>query len=1062
MTHRVRPAGSSPPPTAPRSAALVTGIAFAIVLMLSLGAVAPLTSFARGATGPGAPAAVRTSSVAPSTSGGVGTILETLVLANGSLLPGDLLGLASGFEAAGLTYDAADEKVYAVNSASDDPLDLNSTGPGLLAINGSTNALAGAWTAGESPVATAYDAVNGDLYVANDVSNNVTVLNGTSDQVLGSIAVGTGPSVIAVDPVNGDIYVANSGSGNLTIIDGANQTTVGSIATSAVALVFDPANDLLYAASSLSDVAVINTTSNTIASSFSLGLGTTAGMTYDSADGDLYAVGTWLLSTTIQAVSTANDSVVAQVPYAYAPAAITFDAGTGYLYVANDLDNIHLGGGLAGNVTVLNGTTNAFVGGITVGQGPTAITVDPLTGYVYIANGPLATISILVPAGLHLPNVLTAVGLSPLHVELAPGATQPFTASATCLLGLCPPGVNFTWSLSGAAGTLNTTSGALVTFTAGNATGSSTLWVNASLLGITLGAEAIINVSTTNLLTAVGLSPLDAQLAAGATQPFTANATCLLGLCPPGVNYTWGLAGKAGTLNTRSGPMVTFTAGDVTGASTLWVNASLLGITLGAEATINVTATNVTGTLSGVSLSSASSVLGPGGTLNLTATPSCLAGICVGLVTYAWTVSSPTLGTLNASSGPAVEFTAGDLAANGSVSVTASLAGIHVMAGASVSVVVSAFSASIAESVSVGEAPLAVTFTASGAGGVGPYAFTWAFGDGTNATGTQVEHTFTAAGTYVVDAAGSDAAGLETQATGLVEVLPAPVAGVNGSLSLAIAGSSISGVPPLDTHLNASASGGVAPYTFQWNFGDGSASVSGADVTHDYATAGLYVATVFVTDASGDQAETSVFISVGAGAAIPLTVSVTALSLHGTAPFRVELAPTVIGGSGSYSLTWSFGDGSSSVTESNLTAVTHTYLVAGTYYPQLEVKDSSGAVVTWSASTLGHPVTAAAVIPNPHGNGPSANNDLLIAALVVLVAAIAIAALVVPQRYRNRWPGAPSGPADGYADYRTTVPTALAGASAGGTVDGMIPDVHLHPTATASGAADEDPEADML
>jgi hypothetical protein len=119
-------------------------------------------------------------------------------------------------------------------------------------------------------------------------------------------------------------------------------------------------------------------------------------------------------------------------------------------------------------------------------------------------------------------------------------------------------------------------------------------------------------------------------------------------------------------------------------------------------------------------------------------------------------------------------------------------------------------------------------------------------------------------------------------------------------------------------------------------------------------------------------------------------------------------------------------------------------------------------VETWSASTLGHPVTAGAVIPKNSGPGSGPNDDLLIAALGVLVAALAIAALVVPQRYRARWPGAPAGPADGYAEYRTTLPTALAGASAGRAVEGMIPDVHLHHTATANGIEDEDPEADML
>ena len=50
---------------------------------------------------------------------------------------------------------------------------------------------------------------------------------------------------------------------------------------------------------------------------------------------------------------------------------------------------------------------------------------------------------------------------------------------------------------------------------------------------------------------------------------------------------------------------------------------------------------------------------------------------------------------------------------------------------------------------------------------------------------------------------------------------------------------------------SASASGGTAPYTFEWDFGDGSPNVLGQTVVHTYAFAGSYPAVLSVKDAAG-------------------------------------------------------------------------------------------------------------------------------------------------------------------------------------------------------------------
>ena len=51
----------------------------------------------------------------------------------------------------------------------------------------------------------------------------------------------------------------------------------------------------------------------------------------------------------------------------------------------------------------------------------------------------------------------------------------------------------------------------------------------------------------------------------------------------------------------------------------------------------------------------------------------------------------------------------------------------------------------------------------------------------------------------------------------------------------------------------ASASGGIAPYSFSWSFGDGS-STTGSTVSHSYASSGVYTVNLTVTDSSLQQA----------------------------------------------------------------------------------------------------------------------------------------------------------------------------------------------------------------
>jgi PKD repeat protein len=75
------------------------------------------------------------------------------------------------------------------------------------------------------------------------------------------------------------------------------------------------------------------------------------------------------------------------------------------------------------------------------------------------------------------------------------------------------------------------------------------------------------------------------------------------------------------------------------------------------------------------------------------------------------------------------------------------------------------------------------------------------------------------------------------------------------------------GDSPLSIAFDGSTSTGVSALSYLWNFGDGSASSPLETVTHTYATPGIYVATLTVTDAEEyeDSAVSTIIVSGGNG-----------------------------------------------------------------------------------------------------------------------------------------------------------------------------------------------------
>jgi parallel beta-helix repeat protein len=243
--------------------------------------------------------------------------------------------------------------------------------------------------------------------------------------------------------------------------------------------------------------------------------------------------------------------------------------------------------------------------------------------------------------------------------------------------------------------------------------------------------------------------------------------------------------------------------------------------------------------------------------------------------------------------------------------------------------------ASFTTSTRKGEAPLSVTFDASGSkpsddnGKITSYV--WDFGDGTGDSGIKVSHTYAKTGKFIATLKVTDDKSKTDSTSAEISVYSKP----KPLFTL----SPISGVAPLPVTFDASSSydsdGSIVSYV--WLFGDGTTG-SGQKVTHTYTKAGNFTVLLSVTDNEGYSDSLSKTIDVSPGT--PPVASFVASPTAGRAPLAVNFDASASsdpdGTIASYS--WSFGDGTSGTGK----IVSHTYTREGTFTATLTVKDNGG------------------------------------------------------------------------------------------------------------------------
>jgi gliding motility-associated-like protein len=245
---------------------------------------------------------------------------------------------------------------------------------------------------------------------------------------------------------------------------------------------------------------------------------------------------------------------------------------------------------------------------------------------------------------------------------------------------------------------------------------------------------------------------------------------------------------------------------------------------------------------------------------------------------------------------------------------------------------------------SAGCTPLKIDFRDTSTPGSGDINdWVWTFGDGGSSTDRNPSYTYTTPGTRPVTLRVTNQYGCAKSSS---QTFLAEARGPNVSFQ-----------PDNTVFCQESATvvftnktTGAAPFTYVWDFKDGTGTSTQTSPSHTFTKAGSYTVTLRATDVNGCQGTSTAVINVGSEGGLTVTPSATKVCIG------QEITLDAVVTTPALSWNWSFGNGAVSH-DANQAKVTYT--AAGTYTVRAEVQlvgKSCASVVTHSIEVVPDPV----------------------------------------------------------------------------------------------------------
>ena len=225
--------------------------------------------------------------------------------------------------------------------------------------------------------------------------------------------------------------------------------------------------------------------------------------------------------------------------------------------------------------------------------------------------------------------------------------------------------------------------------------------------------------------------------------------------------------------------------------------------------------------------------------------------------------------------------------------------------------------------------PTTINFTQTYTGN--PIGFTWNFGNGQMSNSFNPSVVYATPGTYTVQLVTVyNEQAIETSQT----------ITINQSITATLTEDRSYICTPGNILFSAGSTGNIG--TYDWNFGDGSPSITtnSSTINHNYSAFGNYTATVKATDVSGCFATNSTAIVVQKP---PITGTV--FPIKGCIPANVNFTANVVvpNGASVTSYSYDYGDGSAATGSAS-----HTYNTVGSFIPTVTITTNEGCTNTFS------------------------------------------------------------------------------------------------------------------